>query len=330
VRRPGGGRERIEPHHPEWAEALEKLMDPVARGERKSSIMWTLKSTNILSEELSRLDYNVSPSTIDKKLQEIGYSLPSNKEIISDSSYTDYNAQFEFINKCVTEQLSLNNPVISINTNKIEILENSINQDKQLKVKDHSAKVNDHKSFTKDLPRTLSYGKYDISKPAGYVEIETDQEISEFTANSIYGWWENFGNEIYYKASKILITADSGEKNDYIVKLSKYSVQDLADKIQMPIIICYFPPGINKWNKIKNKLFSFISFNLRQNPLFEYESIFNLISSKKTWAGPYLSCLFNCSSCQTVNNLVKEQISSINIVKNDFYGDWNYTILPHD
>jgi hypothetical protein len=162
------------------------------------------------------------------------------------------------------------------------------------------------------------------------VKIETDHEISEYTANSIYGWCENFGNEIYYNASKILIIVDSGESNDSIVKLSKYSVQDLADKIQMPIIICYLPPGINKWKKVTNKLFSFISFNLRQNPLFEYESIFNLISSKKTWAGPYLSCFFNCYSYQSVSNLVNEQISSINIVKNDFYGDWNYTILPHD
>jgi hypothetical protein len=330
VRRPGGGRKRIEHHHPGWVEALLKLVDPVTRGDPESSIRWTLKSTTTLSEALSLLGYKVSPPTVGKKLHEIGYSLQSNKKLLSGSSHPDRNAQFEFINKNVTEQISLNNPVISIDTKKKEVLGNFKNQGKRWEPKGCGTKVNDHDFPSPDLPRALPYGIFDINRNAGYVVIGTDHDTSEFAANSIYGWWKKNGSAIYHDASKILITADCGGSNGYRVNLWKYSVQNLADKIKKPIMICHFPPGTSKWNKIEHKLFSFISSNWREVPLVDYETIFNLISSTKTSTGLQVSCYLDYSSYQTGIKLSKEQISSINIVRDDFHGEWNYTILPHD
>jgi hypothetical protein len=330
VRRPGGGRKKKEHHHPDWVEALEQLVDPVTRGDPESTLRWTIKSTTTLSDELSRIGYNVSPPTVGKKLHELGYSLQSNKKILSGSSHPDRNAQFEFINKTVTEQILQNNPVISIDTKKKEMLGNFKNQGQKWEIKGCDTKVSDHDFPSPELPRALPYGIYDINKNTGYVVIGTDHDTSEFAANSIYGWWKKYGNSIYHDASKIVITADSGGSNGYRINLWKYSVQNMADKINKPIMICHFPPGTSKWNKIEHQLFSFISLNWRGEPLIDYETIFKLISSTKTSTGLHVSCSLDYALYQTGIKLSKEQFSSINIVRDNFHGEWNYTIFPHD
>jgi hypothetical protein len=330
ARRPGGGRERIERHHPEWVEALETLVDPVTRGDAESSIRWTVKSTSTLSEELSRLGYDISSHTIGKKLHEIGYNLRSKQKMLSHSSYEDRNAQFEFINKSVTEQLLLNNPVISIDTKKREVLLNLKDQGKTGEIKGYGIKINGHNFPSPDFPRAIPYTRHEIHKNIGYMAIGTDHDTSELVANSIYGWWNLYGNAIYHNASKILITADPGGDNGYRVNLLKYSIQNLANKIQMPIIICHFPPGTSKWNKVEHKLFSYISLNWLGKSSIDYETEFKLISSAKNSSELPILCYFDYSKYQTDNKLINEQIESINIIKNNFNSDWNYTIFPHD
>src|SRR5438045_7195741 len=48
VRRRGSGRRPFEVEHPEVWPALEKLVDPVTRGDPESPLRWTCKSTQVL------------------------------------------------------------------------------------------------------------------------------------------------------------------------------------------------------------------------------------------------------------------------------------------
>ena len=41
VRRPGGGRKKLEDLHEELVDALEQLVDPVTRGDPESALRWT-------------------------------------------------------------------------------------------------------------------------------------------------------------------------------------------------------------------------------------------------------------------------------------------------
>lgn len=52
VRRPGGGRPRLEETSPQLVKALESLVDPVTRGDPESPLRWTSKSTRKLASEL--------------------------------------------------------------------------------------------------------------------------------------------------------------------------------------------------------------------------------------------------------------------------------------
>jgi hypothetical protein len=329
VRRPGGGRKNTEYHNPGWVETLNRLVEPTTIGDPESSIRWTIKSTNTLADELNKQGINVSPNTIMYKLRELGYSLQSNQKKLAGASHPDRNAQFEFINNKINEFISQNNPIISVDTKKKEILGNFKNEGKQWRPIGEPIKVNDHDFASPSLPRALPYGIYDVVKNYGYINIGIDHDTSEFAVNSIYGWWQTYGESLYKNATKLLITADCGGSNGYRLHLWKYALQKFVDKIKIPVTVTHYPPGTSKWNKIEHKLFAFISSNWRGEPLVDYETVVKLISSTKTESGLFVSYQLDLSNYEIGIKLTKEQISYINPIKDSFHGEWNYTVAPH-
>ena len=77
VRRPGAGRPGIEQSQPGIKEALEKLVDPLTRGDPESPLRWTCKSRAKLTAALSKAGWKVSSTTVSWLLHELGYSLQS-------------------------------------------------------------------------------------------------------------------------------------------------------------------------------------------------------------------------------------------------------------
>ena len=71
------------------------------------------------------------------------------------------------------------------------------------------------------------------------------------------------GKRCYPDPTQLLITADSGGSNGSRVRLSKLELQKFADEAKFEITEWHFPPGTPKWNKIKHRLFSFITQNWR-------------------------------------------------------------------
>ena len=98
IRRPGGGRPRIEEVTPGLVTALETLVDPVTRGDPESPLRWTSKSTRKLAAELTTQGYAVSPQKVGQLLAASGYSLQATQKTIEGTDHPDRDAQFEFIN----------------------------------------------------------------------------------------------------------------------------------------------------------------------------------------------------------------------------------------
>src|SRR3954467_10710414 len=75
VRRSNGKRP-YEVVHPEVWPALEKLVDPVTRGDPESPLRWTCKSTHVLSAEMfTRYGIRLCDKTVAKLLRDHKYSL---------------------------------------------------------------------------------------------------------------------------------------------------------------------------------------------------------------------------------------------------------------
>jgi hypothetical protein len=147
---------------------------------------------------------------------------------------------------------------------------------------------------------------------------------------SIRGWWRAEGKKLYKKAKKLLITVDAGGSNGWRLRLWKFELQKFADETGLHITVCHFPPGTSKWNKIEHKLFSFVSSNWRGEPLKDYETIVNLIAKTTTAKGLKVVCRLDRRKYPTGRKVTKKEMSSLNLTKSDFHGEWNYTISPRN
>jgi len=125
-----------------------------------------------------------------------------------------------------------------------------------------------------------------------------------------------------------LITADAGGSNGWRLRLWKWELQKFADETGLMLMICHFPPGTSKWNKIEHRLFSFISSNWRGEPLRDYETIVNLIAGTTTAKGLKVVCRLDRHKYPTGRRISDKESAQVKIKPDKFHGEWNYTIQP--
>jgi hypothetical protein len=84
------------------------------------------------------------------------------------------------------------------------------------------------------------------------------------------------------------------------------------------------------WNKIEHRLFSQITLNWRGRPLTSHQVIVDLITNTKTATGLSVRAVLDTGQYPTGISYSDKDIAALPLVRHDFHGDWNYTLLPHD
>ena len=285
IRREGGGRKALEEKDKRLLADLEGLVEPGSRGDPESSLRWSLKSTRVLSRQLRRMGHVVSHTVVSRLLREANYSLQANQKTREGSRHPDRNAQFEYINKRVLQQQRRQQPVISVDTKKKELVGDFKNNGREWRPKGLPQRVRVHDFIIPQKGKVSPYGVYDLTRNEGWVSVGIDHDTAAFAVKSIERWWRKMGRPVYSKAKSLLITADSGGSNASRSRLWKWELQRLSDRTGLSISVCHLPPGTSKWNKIEHRLFSFISRNWRGRPLESLAVIVSLIGSTRTNAG---------------------------------------------
>jgi hypothetical protein len=328
IRKPGGGRKSAIQHQPDLPKILERLVEPLTRGDPMSPLRWSCKSTRTFARELCHMGYTVSSRIVAGLLHEMGYSLQGNCKTLEGKQHPDRNAQFEHINAKVTAAIQSSQPVISVDTKKKELIGNYVNKGVQWLKKGQTRKVNGHDFPDPTVPRAHPYGIYELSRNVGFVNVGTDHDTATFAVASIRKWWRTEGQRAYPKAKRIQITADAGGSNGSRLRLWKWELQRFADELGLPISVCHFPPGTSKWNKVEHRLFSFISSNWRGEPLVDFETVVNLISNTTTTAGLKVSCKLDRRQYPIGRKVTEKEWETVKVIRDNFHGDWNYTIRP--
>jgi transposase len=328
VRRAGAGRPGISEREPGLSEALDALIDPVTRGDPESPLRWTSKSAAKLAEALREMGHEVVDRTVLRLLKAKGYSLQANRKTREGAQHPDRDAQFQHINQTVAAALDAGEPAISIDSKKRELVGDFKAVGREFEPSGRPVEVRTHDFKDKDLGHAIPFGIYDLRSDEGWVNVGIDGNTAEFAVNSIIGWWQQLGCERYPDAKRLMITADCGGANSNRTKLWKVECQRLADTTGLQIVVCHFPPGTSKWNKIEHRLFSFMSLNWRGRPLETHEVIINLIASTTTSTGLKVYAQLDRRSYPTHITVTDEQLATVNITRHPFHGDWNYTINP--
>ena len=328
IRRPGAGRKLLVETDPALWDALDALVEPLTRGHPESPLRWTIKSTRRLAAELTRQHHPVSDRTVACLLYASGYSLQANRKTREGSEHPDRNAQFEFINRQVQRVQKRGQPVVSVDTKKKEMVGDFKNPGQQWRPKGQPEPVRVHDFVDPDLGKIIPYGVYDIANNQGWVSVGIDHDTAEFAANTIARWWSDMGSKRYPRARELMITADGGGSNSSRSRLWKLALQRLADRLEMKLTVCHFPPGTSKWNKIEHRLFSYITSNWRGQPLLTRQAIVEMIGRTTTTKGLTVHAALDANIYPTGQKVSDQQMAQLRITPSEFHGEWNYTVKP--
>ncbi len=257
-------------------------------GDPMSNLKWTKKTTQKIADELETINIKVSKTTVGKILRSLDFSLKSNLKTISSGGKVltkaekeKRNKQFEYISAMRQEHTEMNDPAISVDTKKKELIGNFKNPG--TRYKREADLTNDHDFLTYALGKAALYGIYNEKENTGFVSIGvfakegksfSSSDTPEFAVESIERWWINEGIKKYQNQKKILIEADAGGSNGYRPHMWKVKLQEiLCDKHGLNVTVCHYPPGSSKWNLIEHRLFSEISKNWQATPLKDYETV---------------------------------------------------------
>ena len=329
VRRAGGGRRAVCETDPGLVPALERLVEPATLGDPMRPLIWVSKSMEKLAATLTEMGHPISADTVRKELVKLGFSRQSNRKADEGSKHPDRDAQFEHINAKVVAAQAQQQPVISVDTKKKELIGNFKNGGTDYRPKGNPQRVNVHDFEDKRLGKVVPYGVYDVTANAGFVSVGITSDTAEFAVQSIRCWLERMGRRRYPNARELTITADCGGSNGARVRLWKVELQKLADETGLVIHVCHYPPGTSKWNKIEHRLFCHITQNWRGRPLTDRLAVVELIGATTTKTGLKVESTLDTRSYQKGIKVSKAEMKRLDITGDPFHPEWNYMIRPH-
>ena len=124
VRQPGAGRKRKIDQDPTLQQDLKALVAASTRGDPMSPLLWTTRSLRNLVKELTRKGHKVSRTLVGELLHDLRYSLQANSKTKEGKQHIDRDAQFQYIADQATAFLKADEPVISVDTKKKELVGN--------------------------------------------------------------------------------------------------------------------------------------------------------------------------------------------------------------
>jgi hypothetical protein len=327
IRAKGAGPKRISVIDPTLIDDLESIVEP--KGDPMSLIRRTTKSLQHLVQALEEKGHYIKKSALANLMGTLEFSLKANKKNIEGVSHPDRDLQFHHIKQTCEAFERRGDPIISVDCKKKELIGNFKNNGREWQPKGKNTIVNVYDFINLGDGKAAPYGVYDVVHNTGFVNVGVDHDTASFAVESIRRWWNNVGRALYPKKTRLLITSDGGGSNGVRNRLWKKELQQLANDTGLSITVNHLPPATSKWNKIEHRLFSHISINWRGKPLTSLETIIELLSHTTTQQGLTVTAVVDQNSYPTGIKVSDEEMSRLNIERDTFHGDWNYTMRPH-
>ncbi len=326
LRAAGGGDKPLIDKQPGLLEALDKLVHPATRGNPMSLLRWTSKSSTNLAEDLARQGFRVSSRTVLRLLHQLGYSLQANAKVTEGRQHEDRDAQFRYLNDTAAAFIDDDQPAISVDTKKKELIGDFANGGVEWQPGGQPERVRVHDFADPALGKVVPYGIYDVANNEGWVNVGDNADTAEFAVESIRRWWNQMGRARFPDAERLLITADGGGSNGYRLRAWKTQLAALAAETGLHITVCHYPPGTSKWNRIEHRMFSFITINWRGRPLETLRTVIELISATTTTTGLTIQAAHDPTTYEKGVKITDAELAAVPLHPHDWHGEWNYTI----
>jgi hypothetical protein len=122
VRRPGAGRKPATTQQPGLLTALQDLAASAIRGNPEAALLWVSRSQRHLAAALSGRGFKVSHKLAGRLLPGLGFSLQANRKTREGTNHPDRDAQSERNNTEIKVLQAKQQPAISVDTKKKELV----------------------------------------------------------------------------------------------------------------------------------------------------------------------------------------------------------------
>jgi hypothetical protein len=310
---------------------LERLVDPVTRGDPQSPLRWTNKSTQRLADELTGQGFVVGSRTVARLLKASGYRLQANAKVVQGHQHPERDAQFEYVNAVVVEFLAAGDRVLSVDARKRELVGGFRNAGREWEPVGQPAEVGVHDFPGDAVGVALPYGVYDMGANTGWVNVGTDHDTACFAVESVRRWWRQVGADACPRATRLLVAADGGGSNGSRLRLWKAGLARFADETGLTVTVTHLPSGTSKWTKVEHRLFSHITMNWRGRPLTSHEVVVATIAATTTRTGLSVKAVLDKGNYPTGLRITDRQMRELlrrHVNRHEFHGDCNYDVRP--
>lgn len=329
IRREGGGRHAVLPQHPEWKQAVVQIIEPHMAGlPQDEEVVWVALNKTQIRNELSKSGYKISRYHITQILDELGLRERSFRKDIPMRDVKDRNEQFENIAATRKSLEEVGIPIISIDTKKKELLGNFKRPGKALS--NGVLKANDHDFGTFSNGTLVPHGIYDVTKNVGYMTMGMSHDTSEFVCANIERVWNDYLKEQYPYARTIAILCDGGGSNSSSHRIVKQDLMDLANRLNMRLLVMHYPPYCSKFNPIEHRLFSQITRSWNGAPLMSVEDAVKRAEMTTTKPGLKVYADINTKTYDIKRQVDEsyERRLAWQVVFSPVLPKWNYLIKP--
>ena len=305
---------------------LRVVKDYTAGDPMRPDVKWTNLTLGQIAERLAEAGTPVSVTVVKQLLRKHRYIKRKARKSRSMGQHADRNRQFENIAQLKQEYLETDNPILSIDTKKKELVGNFYREGRLYT--QETIETFDH-----DFPSAASgviipHGLYDVKRNDGHVNLGTSHDTSEFACDSIEWWWESRGRALYPRATSILLLCDGGGSNSASQYLFKEDLQRLVDRIGIEIRVAHYPPYTSKYNPIEHRLFPHLA-RACQGVIFEsVELVKGLMEMATTRTGLHVTVDILDKVYQTGRKYAKGFKENMKIVFDEILPKWNYRAIP--
>ena len=291
------------------------------------NIRWIKLTRSEVREEMKSLGVSVSHNIVRKLMKKHKLVKRKMQRKKSLGKSDDREEQFNNITREKKAFMESNNPIISMDTKKKELIGGNLHRSgsvygtQAIEVSDHDYP---HLADVKIAP----HGIYDMKQNKAYVNIGVSSETAEFICDSLKNWWLNHGKFDYPKSDKILIFCDAGGANSYRHHIFKVELQNLSNAIGMNLKLVHYPPYTSKWNPIEHRVFPHITRAIEGVPLNTLNEAKDKMGSAKTKTGLTVITDVISKTYEKGKQVAKDYMNNIKIKFGESVPKLNYTISP--
>jgi Rhodopirellula transposase DDE domain len=302
------------------------LKDHTAGNPQKEHVLWTDLSCSEIRNKLKDQSVLVGSRIIKKLLYKHHFKKRKIQRRRTIKVVENRNEQFEKIAKFKQEYMQSENPVVSIDAKKRELI-GDLFRAGEVYSKEEIA------SYDHDFPHlstgvAIPHGIFDLKKNTAHINIGTSHETSEFACDSLKKWWLEKGQMDYPNATSILMLMDGGGSNSSRRYLFKEGLQNLVNEIGVEIRIAHYPPYTSKWNPIEHRVFPHVTRAMQGVILKDHDMVKQLIEKTKTKTGLSISTSIIDKVYEIGKKATDGFKESMKIVFDEVLGRWNYRAIP--